>query len=72
MKRVKVLVPFTDRVTKELRKANDDIEMTEERIAEVRAVSVNMILVLGEAEETQKETTEETPKKKSTRKKKAE
>ena len=68
MKRVKVLVPFTDRVTKELRKANDEIEMTEERIAEVRAVSVNMILVLGEAEETK----EETPKKKSTRKKKAE
>lgn len=64
MKRVRVLIPFTDRVTKELRKVNDELDMTEERIAEVRAVSVNMISVLGEAEEK--------PKKSTRNKKKAE
>lgn len=69
MKRVKVLIPFTDKVTGEKRKVDDIIDMTEERIAEVKAVSVNMILVVGEAEEAQEEPK---PKKTTTRKKKAE
>ena len=71
MKRVRVLVPFTDRVSGKPYKKDDEIDLTEERIAEVKAVSVNMILVLGDSE-TQKEVSEEEPKKKTTRKKKAE
>lgn len=71
MKRVKVLIPFTDKVTGELRNIDDEIEMTDERIAEVRAVGVNMISVLGDVGEVTKEV-EPTPKKKTTRKKKAE
>ena len=50
MKRVRVEVPFIDRVTGEKYEANTEITMTEERIAEVRSVGINMVSVLGEAE----------------------
>lgn len=70
MKRVMVLIPFTDKLTNETREKNDVLVMTDERIAEVRAVSVNMLLVLGEAEDPEEVPAE--PKKKSARKKKAE
>lgn len=66
MKRVKVLIPFTDKVTGEMYEANAEITMTEERIAEVRSVGVNMISVLGDAEAP------EEPKKPRARKPKAE
>lgn len=49
MKKVKVLVPFSDRVTGKPYKVNDEIELTEDRIAEVTKVNPNMVLVLGEA-----------------------
>jgi len=50
MKRVRVNEPFTDKVTGEQYEANAEITLTEERIAEVRSVGINMISVLGEAE----------------------
>lgn len=70
MKRVKVLVPFTDKVSGKPYKENDEIELTDERIAEVKAISVNMILVLDEVMEESRE--EEQKPKKTTRKKKSE
>lgn len=54
MKRVRVNEPFTDKVTGEQYETNAEITLTEERIAEVRSVGVNMISVLGEAEEPKK------------------
>ena len=62
---VKVHIPFTDRVTGELHKVNDEIELTAERLAEVRAVNINMVTVISEEEP-------EEPKKPRTKKKKAE
>ena len=58
MMRVKVLIPFLDKVTGESRKADDIIEVSEERLAEIKAVNVNMVLVLGEVEETEDEVEE--------------
>lgn len=51
MKRVKVLIPFTDKVTGEVYVGNAEIALSDERFAEVRAFNVNMIEVIGEAEE---------------------
>lgn len=51
MKRVKVLVPFTDKVTGEVYNADAEILLSDERIAEIKAVNVNMIEVVGEVEE---------------------
>ena len=51
MKRVKVLIPFLDKVTGESRKADDIFEVSDERLAEIRKVNVNMVTVLGEVEE---------------------
>ena len=50
MMRVKVLIPFLDKVTGESRKADDIIEVSDERLAEIRKVNVNMVTVLGEVE----------------------
>lgn len=54
MKKVRVLVPFRDKVTGRSYEANDEIELTDERIEEVTKVNVNMILVLGEARKPRK------------------
>lgn len=54
MMKVKVLVPFIDKVTGELHNADDIIEVSEERLAEIKAVNVNLVLVIGEAEEKPK------------------
>jgi len=51
MKRVKVLVPFTDAVIGDIYKKDSEIELSDERIAEIKAVNVNMIEVIGEVEE---------------------
>lgn len=48
MKQVKVLIPFTDRKTGKLQKAGKKLNLSDERIAEIKAVNVNMIEVLGE------------------------
>lgn len=50
MKLVKVLIPFhlkdtdTDHVT------GDEIKVTDEQLAKIRSINVNMVEVLGEAE----------------------
>ena len=62
MKRVKVLIPFTDKVTGERYEANTEITMTAERIAEVLSVNVNMVSVLGEEEEPVKKPRARKPK----------
>ena len=54
MMKVKVLIPFIDKVTGKLCNVDDIIEVSNERLAEIRAVSINMVLVLGEAEEKPK------------------
>lgn len=57
MKRVRVLVPFTDAVIGDIYKKNAEIELSDERIAEIKAVNVNMIEVIGEVEEKPKKAT---------------
>ena len=62
MMRVKVLIPFLDKVTGESRKADDIFEVSDERLAEIRKVNVNMVTVLGEAEEKPKAKKQKTTK----------
>ena len=50
MRQVKVLIPFTDKVTGKDHKANDIIEVSDQRLAEIKAVNVNMVLVIGNVE----------------------
>ncbi len=50
MKRVKVLIPFTDKVTGKDHTADDVTEVSDERLAEIKAVNINMVFVLGEVE----------------------
>lgn len=59
MKRVKVLIPFHLSDTNTDHVPNDEITVTDEQLTRIRAINVNMVLVLGEAEET----AEEKPKK---------
>ena len=59
MLRVEVLIPFHSRATNKDHIKGDIIEITEEQLADIRAVNVNMVLVLGEV--TKKATTK--PKK---------
>lgn len=48
MKRVRVLIPFHSKATNKDQKVNDIIEVTDEQLANIRAVNVNMVLVLGD------------------------
>jgi hypothetical protein len=48
MLRVEVLIPFHSRATNKDHKKGDIIEITEKQLADIRAVNVNMVLVLGE------------------------
>ena len=51
MKKVVVNVPFIDRYTGKMHKADGKpIEMTEERVAEVKEVNPNFITVIGNVE----------------------
>lgn len=54
MKLVKVLIPFNDKVTGKTYKTNDEIELSDDRIAEIKAFNINMLLVIGEAEKPKK------------------
>ena len=54
MKRVKVLVPFIDSETGLLHEAGTEVELSEATIERVKAISVNMVLVLGDAEAPKK------------------
>lgn len=46
----KVLEPFIDKVTGKHYKADDVIELTAERLAEVKAVNVNLVSVIPDTE----------------------
>lgn len=48
MKRVEVLIPFHSRATNKDHIKGDVIEVTDEQLADIRAVNVNMVLVLGD------------------------
>jgi hypothetical protein len=48
MKRVRVLIPFHSRATNKDLEVDDIIEVTDEQLANIRAVNVNMVLVLGD------------------------
>lgn len=54
MKRVKVLIPFIDKVTGKKHGVDDIIEISDERLTEIKAVNVNMVLLLDEVEEDPK------------------
>lgn len=63
MKICKVIIPFIDKVTGEPYKENDEIRLSDERIAEIRTVNPNMVYVIGEApveEDTPEEPVEPT------------
>lgn len=49
MKKVRVLVPFILGDTGELLKAGKEVEVTEDQLARIKAVSPNMVEVLGDA-----------------------
>lgn len=48
MKRVEVLIPFHSRAANKDYIKGDVIEVTDEQLANIRAVNVNMVLVLGD------------------------
>ena len=54
MKRVRVLVPFTDRVTGETYEKDAEIQITDERVNEIKSFNVNLIEVLGEVKKSRK------------------
>ena len=49
MKKVRVLVPFILGDTGELLKAGKEVEVTDDQLARIKAVSPNMVEVLGDA-----------------------
>lgn len=55
MLRVEVLIPFHSKATGKDQIPGDIIEVTEEQLAAIRKVNVNMVLVLGEAEDKPKQ-----------------
>lgn len=52
MKKVKVLIPFIDKETRNVYVKGDEIEVSDKRLAEITSVNVNMVLVIGEVEES--------------------
>lgn len=54
MMKVEVLIPFIDKITGEHRAAGDIIEVSEERLAEIKAANINAVLVLGEVKKKAK------------------
>lgn len=50
MIKAKVLLPFYSKATGNYQEPDDVIEVTEEQLAAIKAVNVNMVLVLGDAE----------------------
>lgn len=49
MKRCEVLIPFHMSATNTDHVPGDTIEVSEEQLAKIQAINVNMVLVLGEA-----------------------
>ena len=50
MKRVEVLIPFHMTATNTDYVPGDVIEVSDEQLAKIQAVNVNMVMVLGDAE----------------------
>jgi hypothetical protein len=48
MKRVEVLIPFHSKATNKDHVKGDIIEVSEEQLANIQAVNINMVLVLGD------------------------
>lgn len=67
MKKVKVFIPFYDAVDDRLCDVDDVVELSDERIAKIKADNVNMVLVIDDNLEADEESTE---KKTTTRSKK--
>ena len=65
MKRVQVYIPFHRKETDEDCKPGDEIVVSEEELARIRAVNVNMVAVLGEVEEEPEGDEPEKPKRKA-------
>lgn len=55
MKRAEVLIPFRMAATDTDHVPGDIIEVSEEQLAKIRAVNVNMVLVIGDAPEKEPE-----------------
>ncbi len=51
MKRVKVLIPFTCKESGNAYVTGDEINVSDERLKAIKSVNVNMVEILGEAEE---------------------
>ncbi|MBQ3193786.1 MAG: hypothetical protein IJB59_09495 [Oscillospiraceae bacterium] len=51
MKKVMINVDFIDAATGKVRKAGTKVNLTEDRIAEIRAVNPELITVMGTVEE---------------------
>lgn len=51
MKLVKVLLPFRLKDTNTDHVVGDEIKVTDEQLARIKAININMVKVLGEAEE---------------------
>ena len=58
MKRVKVLIPFHNKDTNVDQVAGDIIEVSDEKLASIKAINVNMVLVLEDVKLKTKETNE--------------
>ena len=58
MKRVEVLMPFINKDNNKLQKVGDIIEVSEEKLANIRAINVNMVLVLDDVETSTLDTPE--------------
>lgn len=56
MKRVKVLIPFIDGETKKTLVADSEVVISERTVKSALAISPNMLIVLGDAEEKPKTT----------------
>jgi hypothetical protein len=57
MLRVEVLIPFIDKETSNVRVKGEIFEVSEERLAEIKSVNVNMVLVIGDVDAKPKKTT---------------
>ena len=68
MKRIEVLIPFHLIATNTDHVPGDIIEVSEEQLAKIRAINVNMVSVLADVVETEPETEAETEPEKKQRK----
>lgn len=68
MKRCEVLIPFHLIATDTIHVPGDIIEISEEQLAKIQAINVNMVAVLGDVEEGEKSSEDEKPKRKKAKK----